>query len=68
MDEPGFISLVPKLELGNQINRITSGLALVKELPGKCYVLGNIKIISRVTDSIGKGKARIYLNGTHIAR
>jgi hypothetical protein len=28
MNEPGFFSLVPKEELGNQINRIISGLAL----------------------------------------
>jgi hypothetical protein len=40
MDEPGVISLVPKQRGENQINRIISGLALVKELPGKCYELG----------------------------
>jgi hypothetical protein len=32
--------LVPKQELGNQINRSISGPALAKELPGKFYLLG----------------------------
>ena len=27
-----------------------------------------VKIISQVTDSIAKGKAGIYLNGTHSSR
>jgi hypothetical protein len=45
-----FCSLVPKQELGNQINRSISGPALAKELPGKYNVLGELKLGGKMTE------------------